>query len=136
MGADYDVNAVRKDFACLSEGPGAPIYFDNACVTLKPRQVVAAIVSLTLLLSVVQPLNAAVFVFDGIFIGANDVAYMFRAMMVSALGFFAPAALVFVLLLGWGLKGAWVAYITLMVGRLVTLWARYRRDLWLQSFVS
>lgn len=41
----YDVDAVRGDFACLSEGKGAPIYFDSACVTLKPRQVVDAIVA-------------------------------------------------------------------------------------------
>jgi len=45
MGAAYDAHAVREDFACLYEGKGAPIYFDNACVTLKPRQVVEAIVS-------------------------------------------------------------------------------------------
>ena len=44
MARSYDVNAVRKDFPCLSEGRGAPIYFDSACVTLKPRQVVDAIV--------------------------------------------------------------------------------------------
>jgi cysteine desulfurase / selenocysteine lyase len=45
MSGSYDVSAVRGDFACLSEGRGAPIYFDSACVTLKPRQVVEAIVS-------------------------------------------------------------------------------------------
>ena len=97
--------------------------------------VVAAVISLTLMLSVVQPMHAAVFVFDGIFIGANDVVFMFRAMLVSALVFFVPAVGLFVYGLEWGLQGAWLAYIALMVGRLVTLLHRYRGDVWLQTFV-
>ena len=40
-----NVNAIRKDFPCLEQKfkGKPPIYFDNACMTLRPRQVVEAI---------------------------------------------------------------------------------------------
>lgn len=41
----YDVNALRGDFPALEQrfGGRPPIYFDNACTTLRPRQVIDAI---------------------------------------------------------------------------------------------
>lgn len=41
----YDVDAVRGDFPALDQAFGGkpPIYFDNACTTLRPRQVIDAI---------------------------------------------------------------------------------------------
>lgn len=36
-----DVNKIRKDFPILNR-TGAPVYFDNACSTLRPRQVIGA----------------------------------------------------------------------------------------------
>ena len=87
-------------------------------------------------IALIQPLNAVVFVFDGILIGANDMAYMFKAMAVSAFAVFAPAALVFVFWLDLGLAGAWLAYNGLMLGRFFTLWPRYRSDAWLRSITS
>jgi len=99
------------------------------------QEVVAAIASLAWIIALVQPLNAVVFVFDGIFIGANDVGYLFRAMAAAAFAVFAPAALLFVYGLGGGLQGAWLAYDGLMAGRFLTLWWRYRGDAWLKTFV-
>ena len=99
-------------------------------------EVVAAILPLTPMLALAQPMNAAVFVFDGIFIGANDVAYLSGAMLVTAMFFFLPAMGLLVFQLEGGLMEAWLAYIVLMFGRLVTLWKRYRSDAWLRTFVS
>jgi len=82
-----------------------------------------------------QPLNAVVFIFDGIFIGANDMAYMFRAMALAAFAFFVPAAVVLVIWLDGGLLSAWIAYAALMVGRALPLALRYRTDTWLRTFV-
>lgn len=98
-------------------------------------EVVRAIASLTLLIAPIQPLNALAFAFDGIFIGANDMEYLFKAMALSAFGVFVPAILIGVYGLEWGIRGAWLAYDGLMVGRLFTLWSRYRRDVWLRTFV-
>lgn len=39
-----DVNGLRKDFPLLEIGGECPIYFDNACMTLRPRQVISKIV--------------------------------------------------------------------------------------------
>ena len=40
----FDPQKIRKDFSCLKEGQRqAPIYFDNACMTLKPDVVIDAI---------------------------------------------------------------------------------------------
>jgi MATE family multidrug resistance protein len=99
-------------------------------------EVVAAIRPLGWAIALVQPLNAVVFVLDGVFIGANDVGYLFRAMAIAAFGAFAPVAWGLVVWLGWGLLGAWLAYDALMVGRFVTLYARYRGDRWLRTFVA
>ena len=79
-------------------------------------------------------LNAIVFVLDGIFIGANDIRYMFRAMLVSVFIFFSPLAVLFFHFLGWGIEGIWLAYSGLMFGRLVTLWPRYAKDDWITTF--
>ncbi len=98
--------------------------------------VVEAIASLTWIIAPMQPLNALVFVLDGVLIGANDVGYLFRAMAVAALVCFVPAACLFVYTLGGGLPGAWLAYDALMVGRFLTLWRRYRSDRWLRTFVD
>ena len=43
---NFNPNKIRKDFACLSDDQNKfPIYFDNACMTLKPDAVTDAIVS-------------------------------------------------------------------------------------------
>ncbi len=43
---NFNPEKIRKDFACLSKDQKkAPIYFDNACMTLKPNAVTEAIIS-------------------------------------------------------------------------------------------
>ena len=95
--------------------------------------VIDTVAALTLLVALPQPLNAAVYVFDGIFIGANDTAYLLGAMLASALCFFAPAALLLVAWLELGVVGAWLAYNCLMVGRFATLYPRLRGERWQRS---
>ena len=70
-------------------------------------EVVEVVISLTLVIALVQPLNAVDYILDGIFIGANDVEHMLRATAIAAFGFFGPALVVFVGWLDWGLLGAW-----------------------------
>ena len=97
-------------------------------------EVVEVVISLTLVIALVQPLNAVDYILDGIFIGANDVEHMLRATAIAAFGFFGPALVVFVGWLDWGLLGAWLAYDGLMVGRFLALFPRYRGDAWLKPF--
>ena len=118
----------------------AVVYFvalgSIAALFTQHREVVEQVATLYLWVALIQPLNAVVFVFDGILIGANDMAYMFKAMALAAFAVFVPAALVFVYWLDWGLVGAWMAYNGLMLGRFFTLWPRYRSDVWLRSIVA
>ena len=71
-----------------------------------------------------QPLVAVVFVWDGVFFGVGDFAYLAGAMAASAV--LAIAMTLLVLPLGWGLAGVWWAIVLLMVARFVTLaWRRW-----------
>ncbi len=112
----------------LALGPIAQAFTEH-------QEVVDLILSLQLLIALIQPLNAVVFVFDGIFIGANDLGYLFRAMVMASLGIFVPAALLMVYWLDWGIQGVWLAYNSLMIGRFLTLLPRYRGGRWLRTFV-
>jgi MATE family multidrug resistance protein len=75
------------------------------------------------LLVLIQPIGAIVFVWDGVFIGAGDFAFLAAAMVFSSA--IACALLLLVLPLGWGLAGVWWAIGALMVARTLTLgWRR------------
>ena len=70
-----------------------------------------------------QPLNALVFVWDGVFMGAEDFRFLATQMLVSAAA--AGAVLLAVVPMGWGLPGVWWGIVTLMGLRALTLGARY-----------
>ena len=72
-----------------------------------------------------QPLNALVFVWDGIFIGAEAFRYLAVQMVASVAG--AIALLLLVVPLGWGLQGVWWAMVVLMSMRALTLGVGYGR---------
>jgi len=72
-----------------------------------------------------QPLNALVFVWDGIYMGLEDFRFLAVQMVISAA--VAGAVLLAVLPLGWGLPGVWWGLVALMGARAVTLAVRYRR---------
>ena len=71
-----------------------------------------------------QPLNALVFVWDGIYMGLEDFRFLAVQMVLSAL--VGVAVLAFVLPLGWGLSGVWWGIVALMAARALTLASRYR----------
>ncbi|MDJ0961965.1 MAG: MATE family efflux transporter [Acidimicrobiia bacterium] len=68
---------------------------------------------------VMQPLNAAVFVYDGIGIGAGSFGYLAGSMVLA--GALSTAALLAVWALSLGLAAVWWAMVLLMVARLATL---------------
>ncbi len=72
-----------------------------------------------------QPLNALVFVWDGIYIGAEEFRFLAAQMVASAAA--AVAVLLLVVPMGWGLQGVWWGIVTLMLMRAATLGWRYRR---------
>ncbi len=81
--------------------------------------VVAAIRSAYPFVVVMQPLNAIVFVWDGIVIGAADFSYLAVSMVTAAV--ISSAVLLAVVPQGWGLAGVWWGLVVLMATRALTL---------------
>ncbi|NLU76128.1 MATE family efflux transporter [Streptomyces sp. HNM0575] len=91
--------------------------------------VIAELTPALLVVALTQPLAGAVFVLDGVLMGAGDGPYLAGAMLVT-LAVFAPAALL-VPTLGGGLTALWWTIAGVMMGvRLVTLWVRARSGRW------
>jgi Na+-driven multidrug efflux pump len=84
---------------------------------------------LLLIVGAMQPLNAAVFVLDGVLIGAGDVAFLAVAMGAATLGLFFPAAIT-VLHRHAGVEWLWGAIVLLMLGRLAGVGGRFVTDAW------
>lgn len=84
---------------------------------------------LLLWVAALQPVNAVVFVLDGVLIGAGDLRFLAWAMVAAAVAF-APAA-VAVRLLDLGIGWLWAAIALLMAARLVFLVARWRGGAWM-----
>jgi Na+-driven multidrug efflux pump len=76
-----------------------------------------------------QPINAVVFVLDGILIGAGDMRYLAWAMAGSFIAFLPVAAVVYAT--GLGVGWLWAALAWFMVARLVSLGVRFRGSAWL-----
>jgi Na+-driven multidrug efflux pump len=78
--------------------------------------------------ALLQPLNAVVFVLDGVLIGAGDLRFLAGAML-GALAVFAPAALA-VGAADLPLTALWGALALLMAVRLVAVTARFAGSRW------
>jgi putative MATE family efflux protein len=104
-------------FFTLTE-PWIPALFtDDAEVTAGALRVLPLAIGML-------PVNAAVYVLDGVFVGAADFGYMAAAMAASAGA--AAAALAAAGAADAGLEGVWAALAVLMGARLATLAARYQ----------
>ncbi|HJT37128.1 MAG TPA: MATE family efflux transporter [Actinomycetota bacterium] len=106
----------------------APLFTSDASV-------VAVAEKLLLIVALMQPLNAIVFVLDGVLIGASDVGYLAGAMAVAALVVFLPAAIV-VDDTRAGVYWLWGAIVMLMLGRCIGVGARFVGDHWSQRVSS
>lgn len=103
-------------------GPLIGIFTDDPAVASLGRDVL-------LVVALLQPVNAVVFVLDGVLIGAGDLGYLARAMMASSLVVFVPAALL-VRITGASLLWLWGALTLLMLARLAGNVARFRTEHW------
>lgn len=87
-----------------------PVFTDD-------RAVIAMAVDVLIVVAVLQPINAIVFVLDGILIGAGDLRFLAKGMALSGIVVFIPAALL-VLRLDLSLSFLWGALALLMMARL------------------
>jgi putative MATE family efflux protein len=100
----------------------APLFTNDPSVRALAEQ-------LLLLVAAMQPLNAAVFVLDGVLIGAGDVAFLAGAMGAATVVLFLPAAAI-VLHARAGVLWLWAAIVLLMLGRLAGVGARFAGTRW------
>ncbi|HEX9684024.1 MAG TPA: MATE family efflux transporter [Acidimicrobiales bacterium] len=84
---------------------------------------------LLVIVALFQPLNAAVFVLDGVLIGAGDLRYLAGAMVASAL-LYTPLALA-VVTFGLGVGALWLTLGVLMGARLVANLTRFASEDWM-----
>ena len=77
-----------------------------------------------------QPAAAAVFALDGVLIGAGDTRYLAFAMVLAAVVFYVPLALL-ALELHWGIVGVWAGLLALIGVRLATNAVRFVRRRWI-----
>ena len=97
-------------------GPWLPFIFTDAPEVVQMTSRVLPFVI------VMQPLNALVFVWDGIFMGAEAFASLARQMLIAAA--VASSVLLLAARLDWGLHGVWWGIVILMLTRALTLaWA-------------
>ena len=92
-------------------------------------QVQSQLADVILVFAVFEPVAGAVFVLDGVLIGAGDGRYLAVAGLWTLVAFLPLAALV--LALDAGLVALWWAFGGFMLARLVTLMLRERGDRWL-----
>lgn len=95
----------------------AALFTDDAVV-------IAQVLAVFPFVALMQPLNALVFVWDGVFMAIQDFGFLARAMLISAV--VAGAILAAVFPFGLGLQGVWWAFVGLMAARAATLAWRYR----------
>jgi putative MATE family efflux protein len=82
------------------------------------------------LLALMQPVAAAVFVLDGVLIGAGDTLYLAFAMVAAAVFCYVPIALLS-LELHWGIVGVWAGLDALIAVRCVTVLWRFKQRRWI-----
>jgi MATE family multidrug resistance protein len=93
--------------------PLLPGWFSN------DRAVVAEVSGVYAFIVLMQPLNAVVFVWDGIVIGASRFTFLAGSTVVAAV--VTAAVLAVVQLQDWGLRGVWWALTAMMVVRFAAL---------------
>ncbi len=76
-----------------------------------------------------QPLGGVVFAWDGILIGAGDLAFLRNLTVGAALGAFEPMIWLS-LAFGWGISGIWAGLTLFVVARLIGVLARGRSGRW------
>lgn len=119
---DVVVGAVLGIVLFVFRGPLAQLFTDDPAV-------VTLTVFILIHVAIQQPLGGLVFALDGILIGAGDLVYLARSMVLAAVLFAALAAGVVRADLGMG--WLWAALFGFMASRAVALWLRWRSSDWL-----
>ena len=137
LGADDAVGARLAGRRMIEWGVAVGLVLGGAVLIARPvlprlfsadPDVVALSAFVLLFVAVLQPLNAVVFVLDGVLIGAGDLRFLAGAMAAAAATFVPAAAAV--LALGGGIGWLWASLALLMVTRAAALLWRFAGEAW------
>jgi putative MATE family efflux protein len=143
LGAGDAATARSASARMVQWGVAAGVVLGTAVIVLRPFLAVAFTDDSTVqellrdvlwIVALTQPLNAVVFVLDGVLIGAGETRYLALAML-AAFAAYLPAALL-VLASGAGLIALWLALTWFMAVRTAGMGARYVTDRWLVTGAS
>jgi putative MATE family efflux protein len=138
LGASSRVDAQSAARRLLELGIGVGVVFGLAVALARPwlvglftddTGVRELALEVLLVVAVLQPLAAVVFVLDGVLIGAGDAGYLAVAMMVATFVVYLPAAIA-VALTSADLLWLWGALSLWLIARGVGVLLRYRGDRW------
>ena len=91
--------------------------------------VITAVGAVWPIVALLQPIGGAVFVLDGVLMGASDFGFLLRSTALASLGALLPLCLA-ALAFDWGLVGIWAAMSALMAVRLLATVLRLRSGAW------
>lgn len=137
LGSGNVADARRAGRRMIEWGVGAGVLFAAGVAALRPvlprlftddAEVVALCAFVLVFVAALQPVNAVVFVLDGVLIGAGDMGFLARAMVLAAVVFAAAAGAV--LVLGLGIGWLWASLGVLMLTRMAALAWRFAGDAW------
>jgi len=138
LGAASAVDAKSAGQRLLELGVGVGVLFAVVVIVTRPwlvdlftndAGVRHLAMQALLVVALLQPVAAVVFVLDGVLIGAGDAGYLALAMLVATFGVYLPAALA-VAVTDAGFLWLWGALALWMLARFVGMVARYRTDRW------
>jgi Na+-driven multidrug efflux pump len=72
-----------------------------------------------------MPLNALAFIYDGLFKGLGETAYLRNVLLTSSFLGFIPFVYITVYL-GWGLQGIWLGFGFWILLRYIALYLKFR----------
>ena len=138
LGAGDDAGARAATRRMIQWGVGCGTLFGLLLLAVRPwlpavftsdPEVRSQLLAALIVVALIQPVAGAVFVLDGVLIGAGDMAYLAVASLISTAAFLPVAWLVHVT--GAGLVALWLSIGVWMAARMLTLGLRARTGAWL-----
>ncbi|MEZ5377514.1 MAG: MATE family efflux transporter [Acidimicrobiales bacterium] len=123
---DIAVGVLAGALVIAFRSPVSAIFSDDPAVT-------SLVAGVLVIVGLQQPLNGHVFALDGILIGAGDLGYLARSMVIAAAIFLGFALVISGA--GLGLLSLWAALCAFMAARAVALQLRWRSEHWLHTTI-
>ena len=121
-----DISKYAIVIALILMGICAIFYDDIGLLFNKEETVLVLFSSVFWIVLLMQPVNAIAFMFDGIFKGLGEAAYLRNVLLAATFLGFTPTLLLFDSI-GWKLHAIWIAFYVWMLIRSIALVIKFKR---------